>query len=184
MFKLDLLTRSSRHCQSTMLPARGAACALAVLLCTARPVLTLNHEDAAAGSGAADAAAGFVGVVKDDQGVWWLEHGGRRFFSTGVSNVNNGGLDDGVGGVLSTPCQQQEDTALCGDTNNWDMVRHYAPYYNITQVKKVTGRPTAARCVPLAVTSTPPCSRCCRVGCRAGCAHASTPSGGAVLAAT
>jgi hypothetical protein len=76
----------------------------------------------------------FVTVAKSSGGVWWFEHGsGQRFFSTGVSNLNNGGSDDGVGGVLSSPCQQQENTTLCGDTNNWDMNLHYAPYFNITQ---------------------------------------------------
>jgi hypothetical protein len=76
----------------------------------------------------------FVTVEKDAaSGIWWFAHGGERFFSTGVSNLNNGGNDDGVGGVLSEPCQQQENSTLCGDTNNWDMNLHYAPYYNVTQ---------------------------------------------------
>jgi hypothetical protein len=47
--------------------------------------------------------------------------------------VNNGGSDDGVGDVLAAPCQQQENTTLCGDTNNWDMDLHYSPYFNVTQ---------------------------------------------------
>ena len=41
---------------------------------------------------------------------------------TQVSNVNNGGSDDGVGGVLAEPCRRQMNSSLCGDTNSWDML--------------------------------------------------------------
>eukprot|EP00937_MAST-01D_sp_MAST-1D-sp2_P006899 g6899.t1 len=61
------------------------------------------------------------------------EQDGAAFFSTGVANLNDGGADDGVGGVLSEPCQRQTGSALCGDTNNWDMALGFAPYYNVTQ---------------------------------------------------
>ena len=79
------------------------------------------------------AAATFVHVKKGADGVWWLERGGKQLFSTGVSNLNDGGHDDGVGGVLAAPCQQQENSTLCGDTNNWDMQLGYSPYFNVTQ---------------------------------------------------
>ena len=104
--------------------------AAAVLAAIAGLALTPSHAAAPPRGNAAD----YVTVEKDaHSGVWWFKHRGERFFSTGVSNVNNGGADDGTGGVLSTPCQQQENTTLCGDTNNWDMALHFAPYYNITQ---------------------------------------------------
>jgi hypothetical protein len=86
---------------------------------------------------AADAAGGskFVTVVKEEgsPGVWWLQRDGKRFLSLGVSNLNNGGEDDGVGGVLRDPCRAQMGSVLCGDTNNWDMVARYSPYNNITR---------------------------------------------------
>jgi hypothetical protein len=85
---------------------------------------------------AAMAEAGFVRVQRNGS-VWWFEHDGRHFFSTGVSNVNDGGLDDGVGGVLRHPCCRELDlplnSCLCGDTNNWDMQMGWAPYHNVTQ---------------------------------------------------
>ena len=37
----------------------------------------------------------FVTVVKDARGVWWFERAGHRFLSQGISNVNDGGGDDG-----------------------------------------------------------------------------------------
>ena len=75
---------------------------------------------------------GFVTVERGPDGVWWFQHRGQRFFSTGVSNVNNGGADDGAGGVLARPCRAQENSSLCGDTNNWSMGLGYAPYHNVT----------------------------------------------------
>jgi hypothetical protein len=38
-----------------------------------------------------------------------------------------------VGGVLATPCRQQENSSACGDTNNWDMQLGYSPYHTVTQ---------------------------------------------------
>jgi hypothetical protein len=76
----------------------------------------------------------FVTVAKDpDTGAWWLQRDGKPFLSLGVSNLNNGGGDDGVGGVLRGPCRAQMGSALCGDTNNWDMVARYSPYNNVTR---------------------------------------------------
>jgi hypothetical protein len=75
----------------------------------------------------------FVTVAQDSSGVWWFERGGQRFLSAGVSNLNDGGLDDGVGDVLGAPCRAQQNTSLCGDTNNWDMRLNYSPYFNVTQ---------------------------------------------------
>ena len=52
-----------------------------------------------------------------------------------MSNLNDGGLDNGVGDVLGRECRHQKNTALCGDTNNWDMVLNYSPYHTVTQAK-------------------------------------------------
>ena len=38
----------------------------------------------------------YVTVSNTADGVWWLEQDGKPFFSTGISNLNDGGLDDGV----------------------------------------------------------------------------------------
>ena len=119
-----------------MVHARAHATRHATIFCCMwwlRFVCTASGSAGHVGGGDQGGSGGFVQVEKDSQGVWWFVHKGQRFFSTGVSNVNNGGSDDGVGGVLSAPCQQQQNTTLCGDTNNWDMVRNYAPYHNITQ---------------------------------------------------
>eukprot|EP01052_Picozoa_sp_SAG31_P036284 SAG31_NODE_4504_length_3181_cov_1.851720_2_plen_510_part_00 len=74
----------------------------------------------------------FVSVENVD-GVWWFRRGSDRFLSIGVSNLNDGGPDDGVGDVLGRECRAQQKTSLCGDTNNWDMLLNYAPYFNVTR---------------------------------------------------
>lgn len=82
------------------------------------------------------ANSAFVTVQKDAHGVWWFAQNGSTFLSTGVANLNNGGPDDGVGDVLGAPCRAHENGSLlghlCGDTNNWDMDRHFSPYNNVT----------------------------------------------------
>lgn len=76
----------------------------------------------------------FATVERDaTTGTWWFQRGSERFLSQGVSNLNDGGLDDGVGDVLGTECRKQQNTSLCGDTNNWDMDLNYSPYHNVTQ---------------------------------------------------
>ena len=76
----------------------------------------------------------FVTVERDSStDAWWLQRDGKRFLTLGVSNLNNGGDDDGVGGLLRDPCRAQMGTDLCGDTNNWDMVARYSPYNNVTR---------------------------------------------------
>jgi hypothetical protein len=57
------------------------------------------------------ARAGFVRTVKDTSGVWWLEHDGRRFLQLAVNHVNDGGLDDGVGGRESVECRSATGSA-------------------------------------------------------------------------
>lgn len=59
----------------------------------------------AAAATAIAVAADFVHLVQDSGGVWWLEHNGARFMSLGINHVNNGGMDDGVGGRESVLCQ-------------------------------------------------------------------------------
>lgn len=94
--------------------------------------LALSLACPAAAGGASSA---YVGLRQDSSGRWWFTApgSGATFFSTGVANVNDGGADDGVGGVLSEPCQRQTGSELCGDTNNWDMQLGFAPYHNVTQ---------------------------------------------------
>ena len=76
----------------------------------------------------------FATVERDAAtGAWWFRRGSERFLSVGVSNLNDGGLDDGVGDVLGRECRQQQNTSLCGDTNNWDMDLNYSPYHTVTQ---------------------------------------------------
>ena len=75
----------------------------------------------------------FVSVAKHADGKWWFWRGGKRFFSTGVSNVNDGGADDGAGDVLGAPCRAQENSSACGDTNNWSMTLKMSPYRAVTQ---------------------------------------------------
>eukprot|EP00756_Hemistasia_phaeocysticola_P061858 Hpha_TRINITY_DN5257_c0_g1::TRINITY_DN5257_c0_g1_i1::g.116483::m.116483 len=81
------------------------------------------------------ANAGFVTVEKDATGVWWFVHDGNKFLSKGVNHVNNGGLDDGVGGRESVQCQDATGSELCGDTLSWGKGLTYAPYHNATQAR-------------------------------------------------
>lgn len=78
-------------------------------------------------------AGPFVTVGRDASGVWWFQQGEKRFLSIGVSNLNDGGKDDGVGDVLGRECRAQQNSSSCGDTNNWDMTLNYSPYFNVTQ---------------------------------------------------
>jgi hypothetical protein len=90
--------------------------------------------DARRARAAVAAAAGFATVEHDTTtGTWWFQRAGRRFITQGVSNLNDGGGDDGVGDVLGMECRQQQHSSLCGDTNNWDMQLNFSPYFNVTQ---------------------------------------------------
>eukprot|EP01084_Bolivina_argentea_P017401 32509_1 len=75
----------------------------------------------------------FVKVVKDSNGIWWLEHNGNKFLTMGVNHVNNGGWDDGVGGRESSLCLTMTNNTLCGDTLSFCGSLQYSPYYNNTQ---------------------------------------------------
>ena len=76
----------------------------------------------------------FVTVSRDPKtGAWWFKHGSKQFLSIGVSNLNDGGMDDGVGDVLGRECRRQQNSSTCGDTNNWDMDLNFSPYYRVTQ---------------------------------------------------
>eukprot|EP01084_Bolivina_argentea_P012275 23005_1 len=77
--------------------------------------------------------SGFVKTIKDENDVWWFEHNGNKFITMGVNHVNNGGLDDGVGGQESAICQSRTNNSLCGDTLSFCGALGYAPYYNNTQ---------------------------------------------------
>lgn len=96
---------------------------------------------AAATCFAASATADFVHLVKDENNVWWFEHNGNRFWSAAANHVNNGGLDDGVGGREKAVCQGvvpgpgSPNNTLCGDSLNFGKTLGYAPYFNVTQDK-------------------------------------------------
>jgi len=84
---------------------------------------------------AAPAGADFAHLVKDAAGVWWFEQNGERFLSFAANHVNDGGLDDGVGGRERAVCVAATKNALCGDSLNFAGQLNYAPYFNVTQEK-------------------------------------------------
>jgi hypothetical protein len=84
---------------------------------------------------AALCAADYVHVVKDGNGTWWFEHNGQRWLNFAVNHVNNGGLDDGVGGREAAVCQAATGNPLCGDSLNFGGKLGYAPYHNVTVAK-------------------------------------------------
>jgi len=77
----------------------------------------------------------FVTLVQDPPGVWWFSDGGKKFLSFSVKHVNNGGLDDGVGGREAAVCQQATNNSLCGDSLNFAGQLGYAPLFQVTQEK-------------------------------------------------
>lgn len=85
--------------------------------------------------------ADYVHLVQDGSGVWWFEQGGKRFWSAVANHVNNGGMDDGVGGREKAVCQGlvpgpgSPNNTLCGDSLNFGGRLGYAPYFNVTQDK-------------------------------------------------
>ena len=81
------------------------------------------------------ARADFAHLVKDAAGAWWIEQNGKRFLSFAANHVNDGGLDDGVGGRERAVCVAATNNSLCGDSLNFAGQLHYAPYYNVTQAK-------------------------------------------------
>eukprot|EP00118_Oscarella_pearsei_P027022 m.310668 g.310668 ORF g.310668 m.310668 type:complete len:600 (+) comp53629_c0_seq1:60-1859(+) len=70
----------------------------------------------------------FVRITQDMNGIWWLTQRGQLFMSIGVNHVNNGGMDDGVGGRESSLCQQQYPN--CGDTLSYAPAAKLSPYYH------------------------------------------------------
>lgn len=86
------------------------------------------------------AAADFVHVVQDANGVWWFEHNGARFIKMAINHVNNGGPDDGVDGRESVQCQAATNNTLCGDTLSFSGALNFAPYFNVTQDKYGTNQ--------------------------------------------
>ena len=79
----------------------------------------------------------FVTLVQDPpgSGIWWFSDGGKRFLSFSVNHVNNGGLDDGVGGREAAVCRQATNNSLCGDSLNFAGTLGYAPLFQVTQDK-------------------------------------------------
>ena len=67
--------------------------------------------------------------------MWWFEQNGERFLSFAANHVNDGGLDDGVGGRERAVCVAATKNELCGDSLNFAGQLNYAPYYNVTQEK-------------------------------------------------
>ena len=79
----------------------------------------------------------FVTLTQDMNGIWWLAQGENRFMTVGVNHVNNGGMDDGVGGRESVECQKQY--LNCGDTLSFAQALGYSPYYNSTMARYGSG---------------------------------------------
>ena len=77
----------------------------------------------------------FVTLQKDANGVWWFADGASLFLSFSVNHVNNGGLDDGVGGREKAVCQAATNNSLCGDSLNFAGALGYAPLFQVTQDK-------------------------------------------------
>jgi len=75
----------------------------------------------------------YIAVTKDANGVWWWTQNGKNFLSLGVNHVNNGGMDDGVGGRERSECHPTYP--LCGDTLSFGPKLGFAPYYNTTMAR-------------------------------------------------
>jgi len=73
----------------------------------------------------------YISLAQDANGVWWLSQNGKLFTTRGVNHVNNGGMDDGVGGREKIECNY----TLCGDTLSFSNTLKYAPYYNSTMAR-------------------------------------------------
>ena len=81
------------------------------------------------------ASLAYVTLVQDPPGVWWFADGGKKFLSFSVNHVNNGGLDDGVGGREAAVCRAATNNSLCGDSLNFAGALGYAPLFQVTQDK-------------------------------------------------
>jgi agarase len=81
----------------------------------------------------AEPPSDYVTVTQDMNGVWWVAQQGNHFMTVGVNHVNNGGMDDGVGGRESAECQKQY--LNCGDTLSYAPALGYSPYYNSTMAR-------------------------------------------------
>ena len=81
------------------------------------------------------AAASFVRLTQDANGAWWFTDGGSKFLSFSVNHVNNGGLDDGVGGREAAVCRAATGDPACGDSLNYGGALGYAPLFQVTQDK-------------------------------------------------
>ena len=65
-----------------------------------------------------------VRIDIDDNGVAWFTHHGKRFLTKGVNHINDGGIDDGVGGRDSSICKHRTGSDLCGDVLSFSEVTH------------------------------------------------------------
>lgn len=96
---------------------------------------TITRAAAALAVWGACVRADFVRTVQDANGTWWFTHNGQRFLSFAANHVNNGGLDDGVGGRERAVCLAATNNTLCGDSLNFGGKLGYAPYFNVTTDK-------------------------------------------------
>jgi hypothetical protein len=81
-------------------------------------------------------ASGFVRLTQD-KGAWWFvdDAVNKPFLSFAVNHVNNGGLDDGVGGREAAVCQAATNNSLCGDSLNFAGQLGYAPLFDVLSDK-------------------------------------------------
>ena len=78
-------------------------------------------------------SSAYVTLLQDPpgSGIWWFADGSKKFLSFAVNHVNDGGMDDGVGGREAAVCQQATNNSLCGDSLNFAGTLGYAPLFEV-----------------------------------------------------